>query len=104
MRWPSRKISRSPGGPKRSPPTTVCRRRIEIVRCFLSVLTPADQLFITLERLAGEGCVLLYTSHRLEEVKRLCHDATILRQGRLDIMDGSLASSVVGYAQGQLCH
>ena len=73
------------------------RQRIEVVRCLLqeprllildeptAVLTPqeADQLFVTLERLAGEGCAILYISHRLEEVKRLCHDATILRLGRL---------------------
>jgi simple sugar transport system ATP-binding protein len=73
------------------------RQRIEIVRCLLqqprllimdeptAVLTPqeADQLFITLERLAGEGCAVLYISHRLEEVKRLCHNATILRQGKV---------------------
>ncbi len=73
------------------------RQRIEIVRCLLqeprllimdeptAVLTPqeADQLFVTLERLAAEGCGVLYISHRLEEVKRICHDATILRHGKL---------------------
>lgn len=73
------------------------RQRIEIVRCLLqepkllimdeptAVLTPqeAEQLFITLERLAKEGCAVLYISHRLEEVKRLCHRATILRHGRV---------------------
>ncbi len=73
------------------------RQRIEIVRCLLqnprllimdeptSVLTPqeADQLFVTLRRLAGEGCAILYISHRLEEVKRLCGAATILRHGRV---------------------
>jgi len=73
------------------------RQRIEIVRCLLqepkllimdeptAVLTPqeADQLFVTLERLAGEGCSILYISHRLEEVKRLCHAATILRHGKV---------------------
>ena len=73
------------------------RQRIEIVRCLLqeprllimdeptAVLTPqeADQLFVTLRRLAGEGCAVLYISHRLEEVKRLCHRATILRHGRV---------------------
>lgn len=73
------------------------RQRIEIVRCLLqepkllimdeptAVLTPqeADQLFITLQRLAGEGCAVIYISHRLEEVKRLCHNATILRHGRV---------------------
>ena len=73
------------------------RQRIEIVRCLLqeprllimdeptAVLTPqeADQLFVTLRRLAGEGCAVLYISHRLEEVKRLCHGATILRHGKV---------------------
>jgi general nucleoside transport system ATP-binding protein len=73
------------------------RQRIEIVRCLLqepkllildeptAVLTPqeADQLFITLKRLASEGCSVLYISHRLEEVKRLCHSATILRHGKV---------------------
>jgi simple sugar transport system ATP-binding protein len=73
------------------------RQRIEIVRCLLqeprllimdeptAVLTPqeADQLFVTLARLAREGCAVLYISHRLEEVKRICHNATILRHGKV---------------------
>jgi simple sugar transport system ATP-binding protein len=73
------------------------RQRIEIVRCLLqepkllimdeptAVLTPqeADQLFTTLARLAGEGCAVIYISHRLEEVKRLCHNVTILRHGKV---------------------
>ena len=74
------------------------RQRIEIVRCLLqepkllimdeptAVLTPqeAEQLFLTLERLAREGCAVLYISHRLEEVKRLCHTRhhPAPRQGR----------------------
>ncbi len=73
------------------------RQRIEIVRCLLqepkllimdeptAVLTPqeADQLFVTLTRLAKEGCAVIYISHRLEEVKRLCHNVTILRHGKV---------------------
>ena len=73
------------------------RQRIEIVRCLLqeprllimdeptAVLTPqeADALFGTLNRLTNEGCAVLYISHRLEEVKQLCHDATILRHGEV---------------------
>ena len=73
------------------------RQRIEIVRCLLqeprllimdeptAVLTPqeADQLFVTLRRLADDGCAVLYISHRLEEVKRLCHHAIILRHGKV---------------------
>lgn len=73
------------------------RQRVEIVRCLLqdpkllildeptSVLTPheAEGLFTTLRRLAAEGCSILYTSHKLEEVAALCHAATVLRGGRV---------------------
>jgi len=73
------------------------RQRIEIIRCLLqtpqliildeptSVLTPqeADKLFETLERLRGEGKSILYISHRLEEVKRICDRATVLRHGKV---------------------
>lgn len=73
------------------------RQRIEIIRCLLqapeliildeptSVLTPqeADKLFETLERLRAEGKSILYISHRLEEVKRLCDRATVLRHGKV---------------------
>ena len=93
------------------------RQRIEIVRCLLqepkllimdeptAVLTPqeADQLFLTLARLASEGCAVIYISHRLEEVKRLCHNATILRHGKVVTnvdpakeTAGSLARLMVG--------
>ncbi len=72
------------------------RQRIEIVRALMqnpkflildeptAVLTPreADQLFIVLERLKAEGRAILYISHKLDEVKRLCDTATILRGGR----------------------
>ena len=50
------------------------------------MLTPqeADKLFETLERLRSEGKSILYISHRLEEVKRMCDRATVHapRQGR----------------------
>ncbi len=72
------------------------RQRIEIVRCLLqdprllimdeptSVLTPAEvsELFVTLKRLAEEGMAILYISHKLEEIRQLCDEATILRSGR----------------------
>jgi ABC-type uncharacterized transport system ATPase subunit len=72
------------------------RQRIEIVRALMqnpkflildeptAVLTPqeADQLFIVLDRLKAEGRAILYISHKLEEVKRLCDTATILRGGK----------------------
>jgi ABC-type uncharacterized transport system ATPase subunit len=73
------------------------RQRIEIIRCLLqtpdliildeptSVLTPqeADKLFETLERLRSEGKSILYISHRLEEVKRMCDAATVMRHGKV---------------------
>jgi len=73
------------------------RQRIEIIRCLLqtpqliildeptSVLTPqeADKLFETLGRLRSEGKSILYISHRLEEVKRMCDAATVLRHGKV---------------------
>ena len=73
------------------------RQRIEIARCLLqdpkllildeptSVLTPqeAELLFVTLDRLKSEGRALLYISHRLDEVRRLCDRATILRHGKV---------------------
>ena len=72
------------------------RQRIEIVRALMqnpkllildeptSVLTPqeADQLFVVLESLRAEGRAILYISHKLDEVKRLCDTATILRGGK----------------------
>ena len=73
------------------------RQRIEIVRCLLqnprllimdeptSVLTPqeVERLFETLRQLAAEGCSILYISHKLHEIKALCHHATILRGGKV---------------------
>src|SRR5271163_2808269 len=72
------------------------RQRIEIVRVLMqdpkflildeptAVLTPqeADQLFVVLNRLKAEGRAILYISHKLDEVKRLCDTATILRGGK----------------------
>ena len=73
------------------------RQRVEIVRCLLqdprllimdeptSVLTPqaVEKLFETLRRLAEEGCSILYISHKLDEIRALCHKATVLRAGRV---------------------
>ncbi len=73
------------------------RQRVEIVRCLLqdpkllimdeptSVLTPQEVeiLFATLRRLQDEGTSILYISHKLEEIRRLCDRATILRGGQV---------------------
>jgi simple sugar transport system ATP-binding protein len=73
------------------------RQRVEIVRCLLqdprllimdeptSVLTPQAVLvlFETLRKLAAEGCSILYISHKLDEIRALCDNATVLRGGRV---------------------
>jgi simple sugar transport system ATP-binding protein len=73
------------------------RQRVEIIRCLLqnpkllimdeptSVLTPqaVRTLFTTLRQLADEGCSILYISHKLDEIKELCHRATVLRAGKV---------------------
>ncbi|GLH41693.1 ATP-binding cassette domain-containing protein [Pseudomonas moraviensis] len=97
------------------------RQRVEIIRCLMqdirllildeptSVLTPqeADELFITLRRLAAEGCSILFISHKLGEVRALCHSATVLRGGRVaghcepaECSDQQLAQLMVGEAAG----
>ncbi len=101
------------------------RQRIEIIRCLLqepkllimdeptSVLTPqeVDKLFVTLKRLSEEGLAILYISHKLDEIKALCHDATILRLGqRVDTVSvadestQSLAAMMMGEALKDLEH
>ncbi len=93
------------------------RQRVEIVRCLLqspkllimdeptSVLTPqaVKQLFDTLRRLAAEGMSILYISHKLEEIRTLCDNATVLRAGRVsgtarprEESNASLARLMVG--------
>ena len=73
------------------------RQRVEIVRCLLqnpkllimdeptSVLTPqeVDILFQTLRKLRDEGTSILYISHKLEEIRTICDNATILRLGKV---------------------
>lgn len=73
------------------------RQRVEIVRCLLqepqllimdeptSVLTPqaVRGLFETLRQLSEDGCSVLYISHKLEELRVLCHKATVMRDGRV---------------------
>jgi simple sugar transport system ATP-binding protein len=97
------------------------RQKVEIIRCLMqdirllildeptSVLTPqeADELFVTLRRLAEEGCSILFISHKLGEVRALCHSATVLRGGKVSghcipaqCSDLELARLMVGDAEG----
>jgi ribose transport system ATP-binding protein len=49
-----------------------------------SALTEAEigELFATIERLTARGTAVIYISHRLEEVARVGHVVTVLRDGR----------------------
>lgn len=72
-------------------------QRVEIVRALLgkprllildeptSVLTPQAvlRLFDTLRQLASEGCSILYISHKLDEIRSLCHTCTVMRAGQV---------------------
>ncbi len=73
------------------------RQRVEIVRALLSdpkvlildeptsVLTPqaVRTLFVTLRQLAADGCSVLYISHKLDEIRELCTNCTVLRGGKV---------------------
>jgi simple sugar transport system ATP-binding protein len=73
------------------------RQRVEIIRCLMlspellildeptSVLPPqsVQMLFQTLRALQAKGMAILFISHKLEEIRQLCDQATILRAGRV---------------------
>ena len=73
------------------------RQRVEIARGLLakprvmildeptSVLSPqaAQALFAMIRTLANEGCSVIYISHKLHEIRELCDDCTVLRQGKV---------------------
>jgi simple sugar transport system ATP-binding protein len=73
------------------------RQRVEIVRALLtnpqllildeptSVLTPqaVEKLFVTLRQLSDNGTSILYISHKLDEIRSLCHHCTVLRGGKV---------------------
>lgn len=101
------------------------RQRVEIVRALLtepqllildeptSVLTPqaVDKLFVTLRRLAGQGCSILYISHKLDEIRALCERCTVLRGGKVtgevdprQESNASLSRLMIGAEPPQLRH
>ena len=101
------------------------RQRVEIIRCLLvnprllimdeptSVLTPqaVQKLFVTLRQLANEGCAVLYISHKLDEIRALCHQCTVLRGGRVTgevdptkETNASLSRLMIGAEPPQLQH
>jgi ABC-type uncharacterized transport system ATPase subunit len=101
------------------------RQRVEIVRALMtspkllildeptSVLTPqaVETLFVTLRKLASEGCSILYISHKLDEIRALCHHCTVLRGGKVTgevdptkESNASLSKLMIGAEPPQLQH
>jgi ABC-type uncharacterized transport system ATPase subunit len=101
------------------------RQRVEIVRALMtnpqllildeptSVLTPqaVDKLFVTLRQLAEGGCSILYISHKLDEIRALCHHCTVLRGGKVtgevdptQESNASLSRLMIGAEPPQLQH
>jgi simple sugar transport system ATP-binding protein len=101
------------------------RQRVEIIRALLaepkilildeptSVLTPqaVGTLFVTLRQLASEGCSILYISHKLDEIRELCHRCTVMRGGKVTgVVDprqesnASLSRLMIGAEPPQLVH
>ncbi len=101
------------------------RQRVEIVRALLtepsllildeptSVLTPqaVEKLFVTLRKLSDGGCSILYISHKLDEIRSLCHHCTVLRGGKVTgevdptaESNASLSRLMIGAEPPQLQH
>jgi len=73
------------------------RQRVEIMKALVrgarvlildeptAVLTPqeSEALFATLSRLVAKGMAVVFISHKLDEVLRVCHRVAVLRAGRL---------------------
>ncbi len=86
IRMPMSPIFRSASASASRSSARCCRtRKLIILDEPTSVLTPqeADKLFETLFKLKAEGRSVLYISHRLEEVQRICDRATVLRHGKV---------------------
>lgn len=100
-------------------------QRVEIVRALLakpqllildeptSVLTPqaVSKLFETLRKLADEGCSILYISHKLDEIRALCHTCTVMRGGKVtgvcdprEETDASLSRLMIGAEPPHFSH
>ena len=68
-----------------------------------------EKLFRIIENLSRSGVAILYVSHRLDEVMRLCGRVTAFRDGRsvgslegADLTRGALVEAIVGNGVGRL--
>lgn len=85
------------------------RPRVLILDEPTATLTPAetDYLLAMLQRLADRGMAIIYISHRLPEIFRICSHVTVLRDGShvdtvaiADITTGQLVDMMVGRELG----
>lgn len=93
------------------------KQRVEIIKALLkgaeilildeptTVLTPqeTDELFVELKHLKGQGHTILFISHKLYEVKKLCDRVTIMRSGKMidtkdvkDVTEADISRLMVG--------
>ena len=101
------------------------RQRVEIIRALLtnpqllildeptSVLTPqaVEKLFVTLRALAASGRSILYISHKLDEIRALCHHCTVLRAGKVtgevdprEVDNAELSRLMIGSSPARIKH
>lgn len=69
----------------------------------------AETLFRQIERLRHEGVAILFTSHKLDEVKRISDRVTVMRDGRVvttaptaDLSEDEMARAMVGRELAEL--
>ena len=64
-----------------------------------------EKLFAVIAELKSRGCVILYVTHRMEEVFRICDSATVFRDGRhvrtFETMDGVTPDTIVSLMVGR---
>ena len=93
------------------------KQKVEIIRCLIrspkvlimdeptSVLTEQEtsELFLSLKKFSEEGILIIYITHKLKEVMRLCDEVAVMRRGKLvsisqvkDENIESLANKMVG--------
>jgi ABC-type uncharacterized transport system ATPase subunit len=93
------------------------QQRVEIIKALIkgadllildeptSVLTPGEvqQLFLILKKMAGEKHSIIFISHKLEEVLKICTHVTVLRKGSVichapvaEVKKRDLALAMVG--------
>ena len=93
------------------------KQRVEIIKALLkgaeilildeptTVLTPqeTEELFVELKHLRDQGHTILFISHKLYEVKKLCDRVTVMRAGRMiatrniaDVTEADISRMMVG--------